>query len=185
MRTVAVLFADRDSIYKTLPGVEVYDIDRDARTFPGGMPVVAHPPCRTWGCLAHFAKAPPEEHDFATWAIEQVRRNGGVVEHPGTSRFWKLRTVPKLGEQDSFGGFVLPVFQWWFGHRAEKATRLLICGVKAKELPPVPFRIGEPEFTLQRRWPASKGRRVSERERSATPPAFAEWLIELARRTRV
>lgn len=45
---VAVLFARADSIYKGLPGVDVYDADRDARTFPGGCPVVAHPPCRAW-----------------------------------------------------------------------------------------------------------------------------------------
>jgi len=33
--TVAVLFARADSIYKTLPGVEVYDMERDARTYAG------------------------------------------------------------------------------------------------------------------------------------------------------
>lgn len=44
--TVAVLFARTDSVYRSLPDVEVYDIERDARTFAGGMPVVAHPPCR-------------------------------------------------------------------------------------------------------------------------------------------
>ena len=46
MTQVAVLFARADSIYKTLPGCDVYDIKRDARTWPGGCPVVAHPPCR-------------------------------------------------------------------------------------------------------------------------------------------
>lgn len=52
---VAVLFARQDSTYKALSGVDVYDIDRDARTFQGGMPVVAHPPCRAWGRLRAFA----------------------------------------------------------------------------------------------------------------------------------
>jgi len=30
---VAVLFAREDSVYKTLPGCEVYDMARDARTY--------------------------------------------------------------------------------------------------------------------------------------------------------
>lgn len=34
--TVAILFARADSVYKTLPGCDVYDIERDALTFPGG-----------------------------------------------------------------------------------------------------------------------------------------------------
>jgi hypothetical protein len=33
---VAVLFARANSNYKRLPGVEVYDLARDARTFQGG-----------------------------------------------------------------------------------------------------------------------------------------------------
>ena len=52
---VAVLFARADSVYKTLPGCDVYDIDRDALTFPGGNQVVAHPPCRAWGQLRYWA----------------------------------------------------------------------------------------------------------------------------------
>lgn len=43
-RTVATLFVRSDSIYKSLPGVDAWDISRDARKWPGGCPVVAHPP---------------------------------------------------------------------------------------------------------------------------------------------
>jgi hypothetical protein len=50
--TVAVLFARSDSHYKALPGVDVWDSERDARKWLGGSPVVAHPPCRAWGALA-------------------------------------------------------------------------------------------------------------------------------------
>jgi hypothetical protein len=49
MRQVAILFARKDSIYKTMPGCDVWDIDRDARNWPGGAPIVGHPPCRAWG----------------------------------------------------------------------------------------------------------------------------------------
>ena len=41
---VAVLFARRDSVYKTLPGTDVYDADRDARTYDGDGPSLCHPP---------------------------------------------------------------------------------------------------------------------------------------------
>ena len=55
-RTVAALFCRRDSNYKLLPGVDVYDADRDARTYDGPHPVIAHPPCRGWGELRHMAR---------------------------------------------------------------------------------------------------------------------------------
>ena len=57
-RTVAVLFARADSYYKTLPGCEVYDMERDARTYDGPWPVVAHPPCRAWGSAHSRTRAP-------------------------------------------------------------------------------------------------------------------------------
>lgn len=47
-RTVAALCVAPNSLYKRLPGVEAYDHARDVRSFAGGMPVVAHPPCRAW-----------------------------------------------------------------------------------------------------------------------------------------
>lgn len=76
MHEVAVLFARQDSNYKSMPVCDVYDIDRDARTFPGGLPVVAHPPCRTWGRLRQFAKGRPDEKTLGPWAVEQVRSWG-------------------------------------------------------------------------------------------------------------
>lgn len=39
---VAVLFARADSHYKELPDCDVYDMTRDARTYDGPHPVVAH-----------------------------------------------------------------------------------------------------------------------------------------------
>lgn len=59
MADVAALFVRRDSVYKTMSCVDAFDFDRDALTFAGGMPVVAHPPCRSWGRLRQFAKARP------------------------------------------------------------------------------------------------------------------------------
>jgi len=77
VRPVAVLFARADSIYKTLPGCDVYDIERDARTWPGGCPVVAHPPCRAWASLRNHAKPREGEKDLAHFAVAMVRKWGG------------------------------------------------------------------------------------------------------------
>lgn len=43
--TVAALFVRADGNYKAMPGVDAWDMERDARLWPGGCPVVAHPPC--------------------------------------------------------------------------------------------------------------------------------------------
>ncbi|WP_202122885.1 hypothetical protein, partial [Escherichia coli] len=76
---IAVLFARVDSNYKAMPECDVFDIERDARTFAGGMPVVAHPPCRAWGRLRKFAKPRPDEKALALFAVAQVRAFGGVL----------------------------------------------------------------------------------------------------------
>lgn len=47
--TVAVLYAYADGPYAGLDGVDVWDVTRDARTYAGPHPVVAHPPCERWG----------------------------------------------------------------------------------------------------------------------------------------
>jgi len=88
---VSVLFARQDSIYKTLTDCDVWDIERDALKWPGGNPIIAHPPCRAWGSLRHFAKPRPGERELALWAVKQVRAEGGVLEHPARSLLWAER----------------------------------------------------------------------------------------------
>lgn len=60
MNPVAALFVRSDSVYKKMEGVECFDMERDARTYDGPWPVVAHPPCRAWGNFAMFAKPRPD-----------------------------------------------------------------------------------------------------------------------------
>lgn len=190
---IAVLFARADSVYKTLPGCDVFDIERDARTFAGGMPVVAHPPCRAWGRLRHMAKPRPGERELAIWAVDQIRVNGGVLEHPAASRLWPEYGLPTPGRVDRFGGYTAPIRQWDFGHRAEKKTFLYICGVHVDDLPQFPVRAGEPTHVIAQdtrgrhggpramrgdpKWKPS----VTSAEREHTPPALAEWLVAVAR----
>ena len=90
---VAVLFARRDSVYKSL-GVDVFDADRDARTFNGTCPVIAHPPCRMWGRYHHKAKGSSDEAELARFAVRTLRRNGGILEHPHGSKLWPDMCLP-------------------------------------------------------------------------------------------
>lgn len=176
---MAVLFARWDSIYKTQPGCAVFDELVDATCYRGGHPVVAHPPCRLWGNLYRLSTAPESERELALFAVDTVRRCGGVLEHPAYSKLWRAKQLPLPGERDSFGGQTIEVSQFWFGHRAEKLTWLYVC--HAQRIPSVQLPIGRAECVIG----TSRGHRdkkeVSKREREATPPAFAAWLVDLAR----
>lgn len=185
MREVAVLFARSDSNYKQLPGVDVWDAERDARNWQGGVPVVAHPPCRAWGRLRAFAKPRHDEKALALFAVEQVRQFGGVLEHPAWSSLWPAAGLPAPGTHDSFGGWTLPVAQSWFGHKAEKLTFLYVVGCRPVDLPKMPLILGVPQFVVTNK--ARKGQpgwrpRITQPEREHTPIDFALWLVELARR---
>jgi len=46
--TVAALYVETGGVYCDLPGVEVWDEDRDARLYGGSYAIVAHPPCARW-----------------------------------------------------------------------------------------------------------------------------------------
>jgi hypothetical protein len=94
---IAVLFARDDSRYKELDGYDVYDINKDARTFCKKIPVIAHPPCRAWGMLSHMANPREGEKQLAYLALAQVRLNGGILEHPAGSRLWKEAPLPLAG----------------------------------------------------------------------------------------
>jgi hypothetical protein len=183
---VAVLCARIDSIYKTMPTCDVYDEARDARTFAGGLPVIAHPPCRLWGRLYKLARSenPEAERAFGVWCAGQVRTNGGVLEHPAHSKLWKAAGLPKPGERDEFGGWTLAIPQFWFGHKAEKNTWFYIVGIDPSSIPPITLKLGEPTHvvssTIQRRGEPGYRPSLKKKAREATPPAMAQWLVDLA-----
>ncbi|MFY2608947.1 hypothetical protein [Achromobacter ruhlandii] len=183
---VAILFARQDSTYKTLPGVDVYDIDRDARTFQGGMPVVAHPPCRAWGRLRAFANPRPDEMNLARLAVALVREFGGVLEHPAGSTLWAAQMLPRPGgARDQYGGWTFAAPQMWWGHKAEKATWFYIVGVAPADMPPVPLVLGDASHVVQSRKRQDYRPHITKAEREHTPPELAAWLVEVARRCRI
>jgi hypothetical protein len=181
----AILFARTDSIYKQLPGCDVYDAERDALSFPGGMPVVAHPPCRAWGRLRGLAKPRQGEKELAIWAVQQVRTWGGVLEHPESSSLWAEMSLPLGVSRDEHGGWTLKIDQCWFGHRARKRTWLYICGISPSEIPAYPISLNAVQYKIGAlaRQKSKQKKEVTKSEREHTPPALAEWLVALAKST--
>jgi hypothetical protein len=169
---VAALCVSGRSIYKHLPNVIAFDSARDARSFGGYMPVVAHPPCRLWSkFLSHQAKAPAAERDLGLWAVEQVQTWGGVLEHPAHSRLFDAANLPMPNSPDGELSFTLYVEQSWFGYCTPKATWVYVCGVPKSQVPPVPFSLAD-----DAKRPGLSG---AGRSRSVRP--FAEWLCQTAR----
>ena len=105
VQRVAVLFARRGSIYNRFAQADVFDLGRDALTFGGGCPVIAHPPCRAWGRLRHLSKHAMGELELAHFAVRAVRFNGGVLEHPEASTLWRVAQLPRPGTVDAVGGW--------------------------------------------------------------------------------
>ncbi len=168
----AVLFARSDSIYKEIEGLDVYDIERDARKYRGNLPVIAHPPCRAWGRLSGQAKPRDDEKELAIFAVEQVKRCGGVLEHPANSKLWKAAGLPLPGESLK-GGFTLPILQSWFGHEAPKNTWLYISGIEQTKIPAIHFLLGIPPGRVEN---------MSKNKREKTPKDLAFWLVDLVSR---
>lgn len=105
------------------------------------------------------------------FALDIVRRVGGVIEHPAHSRAWGKHRLPQPGYFDHFGGWTARVNQSRFGHRALKPTWLYIVGTET--LPPIPETRKLCELV-----PVEN---MCKAERERTPEEFATWLIVLAR----
>jgi hypothetical protein len=179
---IAVLFARKDSRYKDLIDFDVYDIDRDARNYNGNDPVIAHPPCRAWGRLSHMANPRPDEKDLAWFALNKVRKNGGVLEHPKGSRLLKEASLPLPGEfPDEFGGFTILIDQYHFGHVARKWTHLYIVGIKFDELPKIPVREGIPWKTICG-ITGQPGRRCTQYEREYSPDGLINFIVQICKK---
>lgn len=180
MSRVAVLFARSDSLYKQHPLCDVYDESRNALTWPGRSSAIAHPPCREWGRLRQFSKAPAGERELAIWAVWAVRASGGVLEHPAASSLWQFMGLPLPGKlPDAWGGYTIEIRQCDFGHPAEKLTWLYIVRRAAPPMPPH----GTPTHVIKssaRDNPLTRLPICTHKWRDQTPPALIEWLVTCA-----
>lgn len=180
MRMVAALYVDPLGPYQSIDGVECWDEARDARLYPGPHPIVAHPPCGPWGRLHRFCTR--QDPSLGPLAVAQVRRWGGVLEHPKASRLWRHCSLPLPGElPDAFGGRSVDVAQVNWGHRAQKDTWLYIV---APVVGPIHLPQGAtPTHVIT----TSRTKRASlpecgKVERRLTPLPFALFLVGVARR---
>jgi len=151
-RTVAALFVEPGGAYYGRPDVDPWDEDRDARTYAGPHPIVAHPPCQRWGRFWHGSPRKPHQYDLgadggcfkAAW--DAVHRWGGVIEHPADSKAWDAfgidRPVRGAGWQTSREGYTCYVEQGHYGHPSRKATWLYAVGVPRSRLPELDWTRG-------------------------------------------
>lgn len=203
--TVAALYVMPRGPYYGLPGVEPWGLpEKDARDYAGPWPVVAHPPCERWGRYwsggpsARVRRRKGDDGGCFNAALGAVRTFGGVLEHPEASwawRFFGIVTPPRSGGWVAAGdgiGWTCCVEQGHYGHAARKATWLYAAYV---ELPSLRWGSSGQRARLddgfhsaeERRREIRTGRcqRLSTRQRSATPPAFRDLLIGIARTAHV
>lgn len=185
---IAALFVDEMGVYSGLPDVDVWGISRDARLYTGEMPVVAHPPCDRWHQLSAVNakrwgyRINHDDGCFAS-ALASVRRWGGVLEHPAETRAFRFHRIPEPArgawQMTLDGDWTTEVDQAAYGHRARKRTWLLVSGVKPPDLDwrrtPGTHQIGY--FDQARP-------QLPQVERAATPAAFRNLLISIARSAR-
>ncbi len=198
---IAALFVERGGAYFGLPDVDPWDEARDARLYAGPWPVVAHPPCERWGRYwsggpsAKVRRIKGDDGGCFAAALEAVRKFGGVLEHPEASHAWRhFGLVPPRFTGGWFPacdgvGITCCVSQGRYGHRARKMTWLYAVGASPPSMPWGPIvaeRLDEGFHSKAERDAArAAGRqpikRLSTAENVATPPAFRDLLLSIAR----
>ena len=201
--TVAALYVEPKGCYVGVPGVDPWDEARDARTYAGPHPVVAHPPCQRWGRFWHGSTRKPHQYKLGDdggcfeKALQAVLRWGGVLEHPAHSRAWDafglVKPTTGAGWQwvDGASYWVCYVEQGHYGHHSRKPTWLLAAGQQF--LPELNWTKGEqrlPAWMIER-YGYEKARRIGvvamvggkdkTSVRNATPEPFRDLLISIAR----
>ena len=203
---IAALYVQAGGCYYGLSDVDPWDEARDARTYAGPHPVVAHPPCQRWGKLwagqplfikrTGIRKIKGDDGGCFAAALHAVRTWGGVIEHPWGSHAWPwfgLNTPPREGRwiaADFYGGWTCCVEQGRYGHYARKPTMLLAYGCDLPEMdwgesparldPAVVERMG---LRRAKRLGevGARGGGTDSAPSIGTPPAFRDLLISIAR----
>lgn len=205
---IAALYVQTNGCYYDMDEVDPWDQHRDARTYAGPWPVVAHPPCQRWGKMwkgqpGNIKRGKVETLGddggcFAA-ALKSVRLYGGVVEHPEHSHAWAhfgINKPPRQGgwiKADECGGWTCRVEQGQYGHYAPKPTWLYAVGCDLPELKWGVNKVPDDAFpadVVARRGiaycrraglMAFKGGGKDSAPRIATPPEFRDMLIAMTR----
>jgi len=198
---VAALYVEAGGCYAGLDGVELWPVERDARLYAGPWPVVAHPPCARWCALAglvEYLNAGDDRYRVGAdggcfeAALAAVRAYGGVLEHPAYSLAWKRHALPqpfRYGWTRTFfdAGWVTEIDQAAYGHPARKRTWLYAVGADPPPLdwssPPVERIVGGFHHCARGDYDSAleARRRVRPRLAAATPVAFRDVLLGIAR----
>jgi len=195
---IAALYVQTGGQYYGRPDVDPWDEARDARAYRGPYPVVAHPPCQLWVNMAavnwkRYQRQRPAWYtggdDGGCFGHAQrcVTAFGGVLEHPAFSHAWAAHDLPSptgigWSEHRRHGVpiWVCEVWQSAYGHLARKRTWLLYSGARS----PAELDWRREPGTHQIGWFDRAKPTLGKRDASATPPAFADALIGLARESR-
>jgi hypothetical protein len=171
---------------------DCYDEKRNALTYAGTNPVIAHPPCQLWGRMAIINykrwggehNKPGNDGGCFKFALDTVNRCGGVLEHPAGSYAWNEYGLvkPIKGQWTKSGdGWTCEVWQSAYGHKANKKTWLYF---KGKEKPIDP-KWETPKGTHQIGFQDQRGKdknkpTLGKFEANSTPIEFMEYLIHIA-----
>lgn len=209
---IAALYVQTGGSYYNLPGVVPFDQEDDARMYGGPWPVVCHSPCTRWG---RFWKGQPgninkgiverkgDDKGCFKSALFDVRRFGGVLEHPEGSHAWEhfgIAKPPRKGgwiKADDYG-WTCRVEQGQYGHYCPKGTWLYAVGVdplpelrwgvhpvRDEDFPAEVVAKHGIEYCRRAGLMAFKGGGKDSPARIATPTEFRDLLIGMARSVKI
>lgn len=191
MRRVAVLFCDPKGSYSKVRNVDLWDASRDARTYAGPYPVIAHPPCSRWcqlaGLIQHrYGHKKGDDGGCFASALKSVREYGGVLEHPAYSLAWEAHGLPRPHRHGGWrevdgGGYTCHVEQGFYGHPCRKAKWLYASKVMLRGLRWGRFTEATHSVSLLTNNGGQPLPRLSGRKAQATPPEFRNLLLRIAR----
>jgi hypothetical protein len=180
---VVALYVAADGPYPRLVE-EWYDAKRDARTYAGPRPVVAHPPCGPWSALRCLCTK--QDEAAGPHGVAMVRRYGGVLEHPARSLLFRACTMPRPGElPDEYGGRTYELRQVAWGHKCEKPTWIYVVGVPQKRVLDGMRTGGIPTHRITSGPRGPKLPSASRKIAAHSPPLFAAWLVDIASQVRL
>ena len=186
---IAAIYIEPDGCYANLAGVDAWCEARDARSYAGPYPVVAHPPCQRWGRMDHSGPSAPgtqmpgADGGCFSAPLRALWQFGGVLEHPCDSKAWTHFDLTKPMRHAGWVQTPGPLYKiagidpdlrrhghWWtcyveqghYAHTSRKPTWLLTCGITRDKLPELDWTKGAKRLhpVALERYGYAKARRI-------------------------